>query len=284
VKRLALPAALLVGVVAGAYLRSATAATPSTPLTFVGRVTNGGVALNSPAEIITVRLYDAVTGGTSRCQSDSVSSVPVVDGRFRVQLNGTCAANLATYGDLWAEVEYPAQNFFPRTKVSAVPYAVEALRAESAEAAATASMATTAMTATTATNATTATTATTSQALNCVGCVDNAKLANGTIAANKMAPGSLNHGHQLGLVLGTPATQVVSTFPGFAAVCSPCPAGTVVVGPDCSSSNSGVTLLTFVDSSANNQACCGFKVEAGGGNITVGSTARCLSVNAATLP
>lgn len=129
-KHIAFGCSVVGAALGGFLLRSALAATPTSPMTYTGRLTNNGQPLNSTSEIVVVRLFDDATAGMARCQSDSVTGVPVVDGRFRVNLNAGCATALATYGELWVEVEYPSGNFFPRTKVGAVPYAVEALRAE----------------------------------------------------------------------------------------------------------------------------------------------------------
>jgi len=122
--------------------------------------------------------------------------------------------------------------------------------------------------------------------LSADGAVFSVDVADGTLGAVDIAPGALNHGHALRVVPGNLASQTVTTFPGATNACSACPAGSTVASVSCLTSNSSVTAISFYDTAnnGNNSGCCGFIVQAGGGNITVSVEARCLILDPVALP
>jgi hypothetical protein len=79
---------------------------------------------------IQVILYDAVTAGNNLCQTAS-ASMNIVNGRFAVQLPDTCTAAVGANSSAWVDVLVDGSDT-GRTKLGAVPYAVEANHAASA--------------------------------------------------------------------------------------------------------------------------------------------------------
>lgn len=79
---------------------------------------------------VTVRLWDAATAGTTACTTVSPTTA-VSAGRFRLALDAACAAAVQANPNLWAEVIVDTSTF-PRQKLGAVPYALEAARAAGA--------------------------------------------------------------------------------------------------------------------------------------------------------
>ena len=79
---------------------------------------------------VTVRLWDMPSGGTAACTTVSPTT-PFVAGRFRVTMDATCAAAVQMNPNLWAEVIVDSTTL-PRSRVGAVPYAIEASRAAGA--------------------------------------------------------------------------------------------------------------------------------------------------------
>jgi hypothetical protein len=81
---------------------------------------------------ITLRLFDAPSGGTELC-SQTAADTPVESGRFRIDASG-CAAALRASPDTWSEVEFVDPDGNPhkiteRAKVGSVPYALAAQHA-----------------------------------------------------------------------------------------------------------------------------------------------------------
>jgi hypothetical protein len=99
------------------------------PLYFGGVLDDGGRPVEGMRSI-TVRLWDAATGGAAVCTTASPTTT-VTAGRWRVTLDAACATAVQTNPNLWAEVSVDG-NAFPRSKVGAVPYALEARRAAGA--------------------------------------------------------------------------------------------------------------------------------------------------------
>jgi hypothetical protein len=101
---------------------------PSTnPLYYSGTLTENGQLVNAPRQL-TVNLWSnaaAQTGEVALC-STNVSSTPVLDGRFRVALDGSCKAAINAHPDAWVEVVVGGTTSLGRSKIGAVPYAVEA--------------------------------------------------------------------------------------------------------------------------------------------------------------
>jgi hypothetical protein len=79
---------------------------------------------------VTVRVWDAATGGAAVCTT-MAPGTPFSAGRFRVALDAACAGAVRANPNLWAEVQVDATTF-PRSKLGAVPYALEAGRAAGA--------------------------------------------------------------------------------------------------------------------------------------------------------
>jgi hypothetical protein len=156
-RRAAFALSLLVfGGLAGFELRTVLASgIPNmSPLYYSGTLTENGQLVNGQ-RAITVNLWsDGTTGTTPLCQTVS-SAAQVTNGRFRIALAASCKAALNQNNNAWVEVIDGATTL-GRTKIGAVPYAVEADHAPSADHAATADSATNATHATTADSATNA--------------------------------------------------------------------------------------------------------------------------------
>ena len=84
-------------------------------------VSTGKPAVGSPS--VAVDLYAAQTGGTAVCYT-AAKAVTLTDGRFRVALDPQCVAAVQQNPDLWVEVVLNG-TALPRSKIGAVPYAVE---------------------------------------------------------------------------------------------------------------------------------------------------------------
>jgi hypothetical protein len=128
---LALAAATLVlGGASGFGLRAVMASgIPTGPtLHYSGTVLENGAPF-SGVKNITVSLWTAQDGGAMVCERPR-STVAVAAGRFRVELPDTCVMAVRTEPNLWVQTTVDAASF-ARTKLGAVPYAVEADRAGS---------------------------------------------------------------------------------------------------------------------------------------------------------
>jgi hypothetical protein len=156
------------------------------PMYYSGTLTENGQIVSGQRDF-TVNLWaDGTTPGTPLCQTLS-SATPVENGRFRIALASACVAAINQNNNAWIEV-LDGTTSLGRTKIGAVPYAVEANHATSADTATTAPNAThasSADTATTATNATNATNATVA-----------AHLAKGAIRVLTLQNGGCVHGSQ----------------------------------------------------------------------------------------
>jgi hypothetical protein len=147
---------------------------------------------------IQVFLFDAATAGSSLCQS-TTAAIDVFDGHFSVPLPDGCTTAAGANPNIWIDVLVDGSDT-GRTKIGAVPYAVEANHAVNAD---NASNATNATNATSAASATHATTASVASAL-----ASDALLATtttGTLAASKSTTQAV--------VLQGNATYVLSAFP-----------------------------------------------------------------------
>jgi hypothetical protein len=120
-------------VLAGGFLagRAWAEGIPATgALTYTGTLEDvNGVALTG-AKSIEVRLWDAQTAGTQQC-SAGPTSLNLVGGRFQLSLPDACTASAKAGPDRWVEVLVDAGSL-GRTKLGAVPYAVEASHAATA--------------------------------------------------------------------------------------------------------------------------------------------------------
>jgi hypothetical protein len=148
---------LAVGLVGGYALRMAHAdgIPDANVFTYAGVVENSeGVPLTG-AHDLEVALYAAATGGTALC-TGVVKGQNVVNGQFEVAMPGNCVSAVQANKNAHVEVKVDGK-VLPRSKVGAVPYAMEAGRAQEAKDADHASLADNATNATNATNASNAT-------------------------------------------------------------------------------------------------------------------------------
>lgn len=100
------------------------------PLFYSGTLEDSGRPVEG-ARDITIRLWDAESGGSIACPETTAMAAPVVSGRFRVALGSGCVMAIQRNPELWTEVVVGGTSL-GRSKVGAVPYAVEAGRASSA--------------------------------------------------------------------------------------------------------------------------------------------------------
>jgi hypothetical protein len=108
------------------------------PLFYAGTLESNG-KLASGAHTIVLTLYDAETAGNQVCVSETPNT-PVEAGRFRLEVSADCVAKLKLQPDVWAALKFSGPDGVPhelpvRTKIGAVPFALEAQHAVSAGAA-----------------------------------------------------------------------------------------------------------------------------------------------------
>lgn len=121
------------------------------PLTYTGYLENPDATPVVTSKNIALAVYDAVTAGTKVCEVLSAPMVPVL-GRFQIALPDDCTAKVGASPDLWLEIAVDGAAL-GRTKLGAVPYAVEAGHAVKADLATNATNAASAASATNAANA-----------------------------------------------------------------------------------------------------------------------------------
>lgn len=126
-----LAGAVLVMSLAGTYQlgRARADGVPLSPTMYFGAtLEEGGVPVTGTRDVV-VRLYDAVSGGTALCETPAPGTA-VSAGRLRVALAGGCTAAVQRVPDAWAELTVAGAVVGGRSKLGAVPYAVESLRAD----------------------------------------------------------------------------------------------------------------------------------------------------------
>jgi hypothetical protein len=119
----------------GAFLagRARASGIPSTAaLTYSGVLEDVNGAPLAGSKEIEIALFDAQLAGSKQC--DAKQKVVLVNGRFQVLLPDTCTQAVQAGTDLWIEVSVDGASL-GRTKLGAVPYAVEANHAATASAA-----------------------------------------------------------------------------------------------------------------------------------------------------
>lgn len=100
------------------------------PLTYSGVLTDtNGVAIQG-SKNIQLQIFDAATAGTSLC-SVGPTAVTLQAGAFEIPIDDTCLPALRGTPDLWVEIFVDGASM-KRSKVGAVPFALEAARATSA--------------------------------------------------------------------------------------------------------------------------------------------------------
>ena len=100
------------------------------PLVYTGVLEEGEKGVTGTRSI-GVALHDAAVGGDKRCAAGP-EDVSVVAGRFAVALGEACTQAVREGSELWIEVEVEGQVLVPRTRIAAVPYALEADRTAAA--------------------------------------------------------------------------------------------------------------------------------------------------------
>lgn len=108
------------------------------PLTYRGRLlSSSGAPINAP-QAFTLRLWTDATStalGMRRCVTTTQTRTPDNQGNFFIQVDDpACTTALQQFSDVWAELEVSTV-VLPRTKLGAVPYALESTRAKTATAA-----------------------------------------------------------------------------------------------------------------------------------------------------
>jgi microcystin-dependent protein len=106
------------------------------PLTYAGQLEEAGVAVNGTRNL-RLTIWDDATStesGRTRCITTSQGAV-ITAGRFQVVLDNACTGVVRSTPDLWLEIEVNGSSL-GRTKLSAVPFAIEASRASGLTAAA----------------------------------------------------------------------------------------------------------------------------------------------------
>jgi hypothetical protein len=96
----------------------------TTPLFYAGTLEDENGALSGSKSIV-IHFFDAVSGGTEVCSPSPSGATQVTAGRFRVPIDGSCVDAVHKNPELWTEVSVDGQTL-PRSKVGAVPYALEA--------------------------------------------------------------------------------------------------------------------------------------------------------------
>jgi hypothetical protein len=80
---------------------------------------------------IEIKLWSAASGGANALCTTNSQKLTLTAGRFSITLPDACVESIRTYPDLWAEVLVEGASL-GRTKLGAVPYALEADRASGA--------------------------------------------------------------------------------------------------------------------------------------------------------
>jgi hypothetical protein len=134
-----LSATVVGGLVALVATRTMAAGIPATGLTYAAFLEDEAGAPVDGARQISVGLWDAATEGARVCDRPSAATT-VTRGRFSVLLPDACTTAVKANKDLWVEVQVGGASL-GRTKLGAVPYAIEADRAQTAANATTAATA-----------------------------------------------------------------------------------------------------------------------------------------------
>lgn len=100
------------------------------PLVYSGTLEEGG-ALRDGRHDLRLTVYDDAAASDAshvQCTTDAPMT-PVTAGRFSVTLHADCATAVRQQPDLWIELTVDRVTLGPRTKLGAVPFALEANRA-----------------------------------------------------------------------------------------------------------------------------------------------------------
>jgi hypothetical protein len=125
----------LIGLVAvSAYLvgRARAAGVPTAQaLTYSGILTDTAGTPLTGSQNIQITLWDMATAGTQQCSAGPTATM-LTQGAFQVVLPAACTTAIHANGDLWVEV-FVGGTSLGRTKLGAVPYAIEADHAVNAD-------------------------------------------------------------------------------------------------------------------------------------------------------
>lgn len=102
----------------------------SDTLTYAGVLTDANGLALSGSRTVKVQLWKQAAAGEEACPP-ATSSQPLVAGGFQVVLHADCTIAVHAYSDLWVEVTVDTSPM-GRTKLGAVPYALEAQHASNA--------------------------------------------------------------------------------------------------------------------------------------------------------
>lgn len=129
-RSLVLGGVLALGVGLGFGVARAGVPADADALVYSGVLEENGLLVEGP-RAIALELFDVPVGGTNFCRV-APGAVDVVAGRFRIALTGACATSLRSAGDAaFVEVRVADVAVGARTRIGAVPFAVEAGRASS---------------------------------------------------------------------------------------------------------------------------------------------------------
>jgi hypothetical protein len=124
-RRYGITISLALGIALASYVVGRAAGVPqTTPLFYSGLLEDQNGPING-AKSIAIRMFDAPAAGTQVCNPSPSGPTQVTVGRFRVPLDATCVAAMHANPELWIEVSVDSQTL-PRTKIGAVPFALEA--------------------------------------------------------------------------------------------------------------------------------------------------------------
>ena len=101
-----------------------------TPLTYTGVLQNSNGTAVTTQRPMQLTLWDDATANASvnqKCVTPTQNVTPDAQGRFQVQLDQACFDAVKANPNLWVQLEVGGMTL-PRTKIGAVPYAVEAGR------------------------------------------------------------------------------------------------------------------------------------------------------------
>lgn len=100
------------------------------PMTYAGTLTENGAPVTAQRNI-SINLWNDLTSTDDTkkvCATVPAAKTQTTVGRFEVSLGNTCTAAVKAHPDLWVEVVVDG-TALPRTKLGAVPFAVEAAHA-----------------------------------------------------------------------------------------------------------------------------------------------------------
>lgn len=96
------------------------------PLTYFGLLEQNGAAFDG-VKAMTLRLWSAASNGNQLCSTSPAGGVQVQKGRFKIILDKSCVDAVRANPEVWTELQVDTETM-PRSKLGAVPYALEATR------------------------------------------------------------------------------------------------------------------------------------------------------------